>query len=320
MRQIINHLCDHFGDHQNAGITNWVNEQYLFRCVSNGIQFSLHDIDETVIWPTLHRTITELHLTLAQLIEGVWLVPVFAPGQLEFEVSCELRPALFKSVLKPFLDVSQDGFIYAQDSFKRYGADRHIELIKKSSAEPCAKDVVIAFFNATVSDDGQPVSCFLTADEVTEIKDCYIKTKFNGADPFFDANWSEIQLAAVYRRFFSESIFSALEYSLPVDVLEQYMGMAVHGYSRFEKTEDYEKDLSVLGAYGRVIGRKVVRFKAHEALAQKNKTAEQRKGVKAMQADVVDLAQVRQSKALVAESVQQPEYDTECVPTEWGNF
>lgn len=320
MRQIINHLCEHFGDHQNAAITNWVNEQYLFRCESNGIQFSLRDIDETVIWKTIHHTITDLGLTLEQLIDGVWLAPVFGPGQLEFEVTAELRPALFKSVLSQFLDVCNDGFIYAQDSFKRYGADRHIDLIKQCTAAPCTEDVVYAFFNATVSADGQPVSCFLTAEEVSEIKACYIKTKFNGADPFGDANWSEMQLAAVYRRFLSESIFSALEYSLPVDVLQQYVSMTVHGHSRFEKTEDYEKDLSVLGAHGRVIGRKVVRFKAHEALEQKNKTAENRKSLNSMQADIVDLAQVRQSKAAVAEPTQQPVYDTEDVPTEWGNF
>lgn len=267
MRNVINELCHLYGITNSAVITNWVNRQYLFSAESDGVKFTLHDVEDAVITRVINSVCTELSLTLEMLVQGVWIAPALTNRQLALSASAELRPELFKMVLGRGVQISNEGSVYSGDVFERYGVDSHVV---HSPSTYRGTEVEAMYFNAMTcaGADQIQLSCVLQADELAETKRVYLHDKFCGANPFTDKEWLEVQLAAVYRRFHSESMFSAVEYALTDKDRTRYAKMAIYGHDMIAKNKE-EKSTVVYSDFGKPIATKVFRASATKHLALK---------------------------------------------------
>ncbi len=305
MRTVINELCHLYGIHNNAVITNWVNRQYLFAAESDGVKFTLHDVDDAVITRVINSVCTELSLTLDMLLQGVWIVPALTNRQLSLSASAELRPELFKMVLGRGVQISNEGSVYSGDVFERYGADSHVIHTTKAYR---GTEVEAMFFNAMTCTGAEQLqlSCVLQADELAETKRIYLHDKFCGANPFTDKEWLEIQLAAVYRRFHSESMFSAVEYALTNEDRTRYAKMAMYGHDMIAKNKE-EKSTVVYSDFGKPIATKVFRTSATKHLALKNASST---------SSVVPITAANTMSLVKTDETGEPDD----VVTEWGQF
>lgn len=306
MRLLINELALVFGVQHTASITNWVNTQYLFKGRYEGSEFTLHDVEETKVIKAIVSACTELELSLSLLLNGVWIVPVLTPLQLEFDASVELRPEAFKIAAKGSLRIAQEGFVKRGDIVEVTGSDRHIKHEKSSFAED---SIELSYFNAFVNPGAEqfPLSCSMTGAELAEVKRSYVENKFCGADPFNDQEWSEIQLASVYRRFVSTSIFSAMHSTLNAEAAKLLNVMASFGHAKFEQNMN-DLSFNVYTSYGKQIGHKIFRHTATDCL---NKVGEG--------ATVLEFKPPMQ-KTVPAKVAAPVNSNNDDVATEWGAF
>lgn len=306
MRLLINELALVFGVQNTVEITNWVNTQYLFKATHEGAEFTLHDVDESKVIQAVMSACTKLQLTLGLLLKGVWVVPVLTPLQLELTASVELRPEAFRLATKEGMRVTQEGVVKTGDIVEITGSDHHIRHEKSSIA---GEGVELVYFNAFVNPgpEQHPLSCSMTGVEISEVKRSYIQDKFCGANPFNEQEWSEIQLASVYRRFVSSSIFTALHGLLSAESSKLLQAMSVFGHDMFEQNL-HDVSFNVYSSFGKQIGHKVFRHTVSNTLIKKGGG-----GVV-----VPFLAPVQ--KATPAKSTEPAQSSCDDVATEWGAF
>lgn len=306
MRLLINELALAFGVQNTVEITNWVNTQYLFKGVHEGAEFTLHDVDESKVIQAVMSACTELDLTLPLLLKGVWVVPVLTPLQLDLTASVELRPEAFKLATKGCLRITQEGFVRSGDIVEITGSEHHI-LHEKSSA--AGEGIELVFFNAFVNPGPaqHPLSCSMTGVEIAEVKRSYVENKFCGANPFNNNEWAEIQLASVYRRFVSSSMFSALHCHLSAENGKLLHAMSIFGHDKFDQNL-HDMSVNVYSSYGKQIGRKVFRHTVTNTFTKKDDT-----GV------VVPFKPALQ-KPVPTKTIELASSSCDDVATEWGTF
>jgi hypothetical protein len=267
MRSLILELVSIYGVQHNAQITNWVNEQMFRETSVNGVSIGLADVDESKVISTVKSVIAELSLTVDQLVNGTWLVASLGALQQSFDATIELRPYLFKGLLKRSLKIASEGFIRTGDVYERYLEDSHIMHMPSKSSK--SAPILYAYLNGTITQSGAKdleFSCSMSEQELTGVKTSYIDSKFNGVDPFSDEHWQDIFLASVYRRIYDKGVFTAVSHDMSPEDVATYGKLAGYGHERFAAAKS--DDDVIYCSYGRKIGKKVVRYNAIEVKAE----------------------------------------------------
>lgn len=270
MRNVINFLCQKYGEQHTAAITDWVNIQYLFESTVDGVTLSLRNVDEHEIVRSLDALFLDLKLPVELFLNGVWLVPVLTDNQLAIKASAELRPALFQALLGPLISTNGAFAAFNSDIVERFGSDSHIK-VTSGDSNPEVKELQCIYLNLTAKLDGgdQAFSVMLNAEELAEIRRMYLEDKFHGANPFSSAQWLELQGASVYRRLFNDCIFGALESVMQPESVHLYRQCASFGHDDI-KADKEEGSSLIYSEWGRVIGRKVIRHNVIDLLVSKS--------------------------------------------------
>ena len=313
MRDLINALADLFGQQNSGQITHWVNEQYLFESVIDGVTISLRDMDCQDVIKVVLTACSELSLTLNMLTNGMWLVPVLTGNQLAIKATLEVRPELFKMVLGSSVKIIDESVAYEGDIVERFGSDQHIRLTSKSNE---SQPLSCIFINYTVDYDGdeQPFSIQMTGAELDEVRRIYLQNKYNGANPFTTSHWQHLLLSSVYRRLFNDAIFSSIESAISSDSAVKYRLLARFGHDEIEEEKSHQTEY-FYSDYGHIVGRKVVRHNVVDLLAAK------RNDQPAVTRPADNTSQESPTAQVVAfvKPEKDPNYSDDAI-TEWGEF
>lgn len=267
MRNVINSLCQFFGSEHAGQITRWVNEQYLFVALIDGVDLRLDDLEDAVLIKVVETACTKLSLTVDMLTLGTWLVPKLSERQLEIEACIELRPEIFKMVLGSHVTIVGETVAFTGDIVERFGSDQHVRLTP--GATEC-KEIDAMFINLLVKTDNEeiPISVCMNGSELDEVKRMYIEDKYHGANPFTPSYWQHIQLSSVYRRLFNDAIFSSIEPVLDDEAVMLYSQIASFGHDEI-KSEKQRGSEKIFSEYGAQIGYKVVRHNVVDLMSAK---------------------------------------------------
>lgn len=309
MRNLIIDLNRLFGVEHNTEITKFVNEQYAIISSCEGIEFSLHDVDQTKIALAVNELIAEFQLDVHELVNGIMLIPCMSKSKSEFGLVTEFRPAFIQTLLQPeFTSVAQ--LIKGEDSFEYYGRDSHLVYIK--SKVNGVGQISAGFINGSIK-NGPDVCIFMDQEEMVGIQNDYSKIKYNGTAPIYAEVWDEILLSSLYRRMLTEPMTELLLTKCGAKA-ERIVAILSHGKSAFAKKE-FASD-EIISSWGKPIAKKVILYTANDekriATAQKENLARLKERKLSI---VVNNGHLMDEPASVVVKSESEEY-----ATEWGEF
>jgi hypothetical protein len=308
MRNVIIELNRIFGVEHNTKITNFINLQYSFASASDGVEFTLRDVDEYKIIGVLKDICTEHQLSIDELINGFMLVPAMNRSKTEFSVVAELRSALLQSLFEPQFTARAE-LIKDGDSFEYYGKDRHI--VSTKATKRGNGSITAGFINGTL-ESGPQVSIFMDREEMSGVRHAYTTIKYNGACPLDEEIWNEVLMSSVYRRMQTEPM-TELILAGCTDNAERISKLLAHGSDAFFKSNE-DSDV-VLSSWGKPIAKKILIFKA----------GDEKKLIEAQNDNLGKLSN-KQLRVVVNNNdlpktiTSQPAAKSEDVSDEWGMY
>lgn len=305
MREIICTLSDLYGQDNTQSLTMWLNGEYLRESKSENETITLFDVGDDKVVQALKQLHEHVPMSAAQVIEHVSVLPAITHNNLDTSAIIRISHAFYHYIFEvtDALNIEGIDVVYKDDTFERYGHDRHVEHTKNSDNGI----VIAAYINATIVGCDQPFSVVLNQQELLEIRQSYTQKLFKGFAAFSEAEWEAIFKTCVFERLLDEDVFSCVRKSL--DQNATAVLLAVKNFHLKPFIDTNEEETKVYSSYGKLVAIKKHRFTALDKVQQKREKATK-----------LTLAVSNPSVSHAANNVKSDEPIFDDVATEFGGF
>lgn len=307
MRDVILHLESIFDTAHRQRISQFVNTMYQRVLIYRDYEFTLHDVDSSVVIKRLNAFLETTQISCTSLTKYVKIVPTISLDKQSFDCVIDVLPGFFTQLMKNKNTViNHYNIVHQNDTFERTGpfeAPKHVLCTSERG------DVYHAYLTGTYN--GEVFSTFLEREAIDEVKKNVINNRFFGINPYTDDEWNDVIICALFHRLIKEDSFSRAWFNLAKRKQDTLLSLANSDITSFE----VKQDSGVYDNYGFRIGKKLVPFDVIDAKKEKIEAATNLKLV-ASNSDIKRPSGiVKTGGDKVAENEQGF-----VVVDEWGNF